>query len=314
MPFALGAIAEPAEWRVATLAALVEAVDLAFVSLWSPTFLIALVEALPGCHDAVAARLSPPGRRRLAAAMRGGALDTATLWPGLACISCWTHGPSAGFAARLGEAFPHAAIDPKGVLATESAITTSWGADAACVPALTSCVVEFLDPAGAPLLCDELAEGETYRAVITTPGGFYRYDIGDLFTCRATRGGVPDLAFVGRAGVTSDLVGEKLEDGFVAAALVRLDRPALLAPRRDGRGYELLVEGEAACAVETVETALHANPQYLHARRMGQLASLRLREITGLSNMLTARGLAAGRRMGDIKACGLLPHPFDDAP
>ena len=184
VPPEVGLIGDPGEWQVATLAALVEAADLSFVSLWSPTFLLALVEALARRTDDVAARVSPAARKRLDRAITGGGIATEVLWPSLACISCWRDGASRGFADQLARRFPSAVIDPKGVLATEAPITLTWGKHGHHVPALTSCVIEFIDDADNALLCDELREGDMCRAVITTPGGLYRYDIGDRFACR----------------------------------------------------------------------------------------------------------------------------------
>lgn len=306
VPPELGLIADPAQWRIATLAALIEAEDLSFISLWSPTFLLALIDALPPLQGEVAARLRAPARERLAAALRSGVCDTTILWPRLACISCWTDGASAAFADALAQRFPQAAIDPKGVLATEAPITLSHGPNAWRVPSLDHCFVEFIAANGSPHLCDTLVPGETYRAVITTPGGLYRYDIGDLFACRAMHGRVPDLEFVGRAGLTSDLVGEKLEDGFVAGVLGGL--PAMLAPRRDKAGYAVVVDAAYRAPIDlaAIERGLAANPQYAYARKIGQLEPLVVRQVADLSGKLIAQGLAAGRRMGDIKTSGLL--------
>lgn len=312
VPPQLGLIADPGEWRIATLAALIEAEDLTVVSLWSPTFLLALIDALPEVAEAVAELLTPPARSRLAAALANDAVDTARLWPMLACISCWTDGASAAFAQCLAARFPHAAIDPKGVLATEAPITLTHGAKARRVPALSQCFTEFVAADGTEHLCNELAVGETYRAVITTPGGLYRYDMDDLFRCRSIEGGVPELEFVGRARLTSDLVGEKLEDGFVAGVLAGL--PAVLAPRRDAVGYEVLIDTRHAGPVDllAIERGLDANPQYAYARKIGQLAPLASRKINNLAGILIATGIAAGRVMGDIKTSGLLLAPLTE--
>ena len=312
VPPELGAIADPAQWQAATLAALIEAEDLSFISIWSPTFLIALMESLPNHGEAIRDTLTPPACARFDRAWQAGRLDTEALWPRLACISCWTAGPSAGFARQLGALFPHAAIDPKGVLATEAPITLTCGTDASAVPALTSCFVEFFDESGKPHLCDELEVGQTYRAVITTPGGFYRYDIGDLFACRAMREGVPELEFIGRAGLTCDLVGEKLEDGFVSPLLARLPVPAMLAPRADRRGYEVISDCAdlAQADVDKLEQALCDNPQYAYARRMGQIESIVPRSVATMSQRLIANGVGSGRLMGDIKTSGLMKEPF----
>lgn len=308
----LGAIRDPAEWQVATLAALIEADDLSFVSIWSPTFLLALLEALPSQTEAVRNALSRSARVRFDRALEHERLDTQQLWPDLACISCWTAGPSAAFARQLQALFPHAAIDPKGVLATEAPITLTCGQDARNVPALTSCFVEFLDRNDIPHLCDELTVAETYRAVITTPGGFYRYDIGDVFECTAMTRGVPRLEFVGRAGLACDLVGEKLEDGFVTGVLAQIAVPALIAPRADRRGYELIADSadRALLDVDKVERGLCENPQYAYARQMGQLESLMPRSVANLSQRIISRGMQSGRMMGDIKTSGLMADPW----
>jgi hypothetical protein len=312
VPPQLGLISDPHEWRIATLAALIEAEDLTFVSLWSPTFLLALIDSLPGLAEPVAARLSPPANARFVAALADGAVDAARLWPHLACISCWTDGASAAFARALAERFPQARIDPKGVLATEAPITLTYGMTAARIPALSQCVTEFVDGSGAPHLCDGLVPGETYRAVITTTGGLYRYDIGDLFRCHATGGGVPELEFIGRARLTCDLVGEKLEDGFVAQLLAGL--PAVLAPRTDLRGYELLIDAgsDIPISMDAIEHGLACNPQYAYARKIGQLEALALRRVADLPGTLIAHGIAAERMMGDIKTSGLWPAPLPE--
>ncbi|MCC6926826.1 GH3 auxin-responsive promoter family protein [Novosphingobium sp.] len=307
VPPTLGQLRDPGQWQVETLAALIAAPDLSFVSLWSPTFLLALLGSLEGHAEAVLARLSPAERRRLQAAMAGADLDTERLWPALDCISCWCDGISAGYARRLQAQFPHAAIEPKGLLATEAAVTVPWGPGGACVPAVDSCLIEFHDAAGTPHLCDTLQQGEAYRIVVSTRSGLYRYDLGDLVECVGHRGTVPLLRFIGRAGVNSDLVGEKLDDGFVGEALAALAGPAVLAARADPAGYVLVMETPEPGALNRVEAALARNPHYAHARRMGQLAPLGLVRRADLSVQLTHRGIAQGRRLGDLKPLALLP-------
>jgi hypothetical protein len=308
VPPELGRIADVSQWRLETLAALVARRDLAFVSVWSPTFFLDLVDAIEPMADAVAARTTAEGRERLRRALRGG-IDTAALWPELACLSCWTDGASSPFARRLAALFPRSLIDPKGLLATEAPITIGLDDGAGAVPALASSFVEFVDEAGTPRLCDEVEPGGRYRVIITTWGGLYRYDIGDLVRCVGREGEVPRLRFEGRAGVTSDLVGEKLDDGFVAAALRVVGQPAMLVPRREPHPhYELWLEtaDEPARMAEAVDRALEANPQYAYARRIGQLGAVRGRHAPDFLQKFIADRVAAGARLGDTKAVALL--------
>jgi len=308
VPADVGALTSFGEWQVATLAALISAPDLSFVSLWSPTFLLALLGALEPQAEAVLARVDRPTRARLEAALVGRALDTATLWPHLDCISCWTDGVSAAYARQLGALFPQAAIEGKGLLATEAAVTVPWGDGGHCIPAIDSCVIEFHEPAGRAHLCDTLRPGEVYRTVITTRSGLYRYDLGDLVECTGHLGAAPLLRFLGRAGMTSDLVGEKLDDTFVAAALAQLGSPAVLVAREQPSGYVLIAEHSCGDAAATVENALMRNPQYAYARGIGQLAPLEVVYQPQLSGHLNRAGLDRGQRLGDLKPVALVPN------
>jgi len=304
---AVAALKDVGEWQLATLAGLIAAEDLSFVSLWSPTYLLALLGALEPKAEELLALLNSAQRRRLESALAARKLDTERLWPSLDCISCWCDGASAGYARQLGEMFPHSQIDPKGLLATEAAVTVPWRTLAGAVPAIGSCVIEFHDSTGQALLCDSLREGEVYRLVITTRSGLYRYDLGDRVECTGWAGAAPLLRFIGRAGVTSDLAGEKLDDGFVAAALTGLGVPALLVARTEPPGYVLMLQEPIERAGDQVEASLANNPHYAYARRIGQLAPLQLIHNPHLSAQLTRSGLERGQRMGDLKPVALVP-------
>lgn len=309
-PPEVAAIADIQEWRVATLAHLVEREDLSFVSVWSPTFWLDLVQALPTCVDEVAARISPAARQRLARAVAGPELLPLRLWPRLDTISCWTDGSSSSFARRLGHDFPRSHIDPKGLLATEAAITVPWGEGSGAIPALTSTFVEFIDDGDASWMAHELVQGQGYRVVITTSGGLYRYDMGDRVRCLATNNGLPRLAFEGRCALVSDMVGEKLDEAFVAKVLAMLPVSAALLPHPDLKPhYELWLDGSPPSveeALQVVEAGLCANPQYAYARRMEQLGALCAKVRPGFVAQTTAARVGEGRRLGDLKHISIL--------
>jgi hypothetical protein len=115
--------------------------------------------------------------------------------------------------------------------------------------------------------------------VLTTGGGLWRYRLGDRVRvdgwCEAT----PCLRFLGRAGEVCDLVGEKLEEAFVAACLAAVLPDAgfaLLAPNGDGSsGYTLFAERAGVDAAARLDAALAANPQWCQARELGQLLRVR---------------------------------------
>ena len=281
-----------------------------FVSVWSPTFFLELLEALPGLSDSVAAGLTPKARSRLAGALAGPRLDTARLWPKLDTISCWTDASSRGFARQLQALCPQASIEPKGLLATEAAITLPWGASPGAVPALLSAFIEFIDAAGEARLAHELRLDARYRIVVTTAGGLYRYDMGDQVRCVGHEGQVARLVFEGRIALVSDMVGEKLDEAFVAQVLGELSAGAALVPRTEPKPhYELWLDaagGDLRAAERQVDEGLRKNPQYAYARDIGQLGAVAAIAKPGFTARRNFKRANAGRRMGDLKSTALI--------
>lgn len=314
----VAAIADVEDWRLATLRSLVERDDLTFVSVWSPTFLLDLVVALPRLAERLSSMLTAPARGRLVAALSAPGLSTREIWPRLDTISCWTDAASAPHARRLADLCPQAWIEPKGLLATESAITLAYrGGDRSpegpgCLPALTSAVLEFVDDGGGVHLCDDLRPGSVYDVVLTTPGGLWRWAIGDRLACVGFDGAAPRLEFRGRSGLVGDLVGEKLDEAFAASVLSTLGVPAALVARPDGPVWELWLDDgtiDPIAAALRVDVALRVNPQWAYARDLGQLAPL-----VGLARpgFLAARAetrARAGHRLAVEKPSAILLDP-----
>lgn len=300
------------EWQLETLCDLVVADNLSFVSVWSPTFVTRLVDILVNEADAVMEKLGKAAgaKKRFASALAGGNLRTKVLWPNLDTISCWTDGPSKIYSKELARRFPQVHFEPKGLLATESPITIPLGFAKGNVPALSSVFLEFIDPSGRSHLANDVNEGIDYRIVLTTWGGLYRYDIGDIVRCNGHKLGVPLFTFVGRAGLVSDLVGEKLTDEFVSRVLADLPCATMLVARNgDVPFYELWVDGDLPVGSAAIEARLRANPQYSHARDLGQLGAMAVVSTSGFVHTLHQQQVKEGRRLGDLKAQALLPLP-----
>ena len=196
------------------------------------------------------------------------------------------------------------------MLATEAAITLPWDGHEGSIPALTSGFFEFITHDGRCQLAHQLSRDTSYRVVITTFGGLYRYDMGDQVRCVGHLGDAPRLIFEGRAAVNSDMVGEKLDDAFVSEILRSLAVPAALVPQTDPRpNYELWLDCgapvDAAVAV-AVDVQLCANPHYAYARRIGQLGQLVPRCMPGWIHARSLASAAAGQRLGDFKPVSLL--------
>ena len=61
--------------------------------------------------------------RMIDAALARHPIDTERLWPRLDTVSAWADGVSRPYAKSLAQMLPHALLQPKGLLATESAVT-----------------------------------------------------------------------------------------------------------------------------------------------------------------------------------------------
>jgi hypothetical protein len=305
-----------------TLLHLLRCCDLRLISIWHPSFLTLLLDALPGYWERLLADIAAgrnlsgcavlkPLPRRAKEVESFGPHHPSELWPRLAVISCWADGPAALPARELADRFLNARIQPKGLLATEGVITAPFGSMHPL--AVASSFYEFLDDDGRALTCDRLQTGAEYEAVITTGGGLYRYRQGDRVRVDGWNGRTPSLQFLGRAGCVSDLFGEKLSEAFVTQALNEVfgeqaPRFALLAPEPEQHcaRYVLYVEGPAEAGwAETLEATLHRNPQYACCRNLGQLLPLRVVSVRDGYGSFVKRLGAGGSRVGDIKPASL---------
>ncbi len=261
-------------FREETLRHLTRCRTLSLISVWHPSFLDLLV----------------------------GDLDTEQTWPHLRVISCWADANVASAAAALAKKFPHATIQPKGLLSTEGFVTIPY--DGANVLAYRSHFFEFRDGERVAL-AHELEIGKRYDVIITTGGGLVRYATEDVVEVTGYRGQAPILRFIGRAHHVSDHFGEKLNEIFVRERmqLALRDTPhafAMLAC--DGNAYVLYIETEAPVdgAAEQLETALRESHHYDLARRLGQLAPLRVMRVRDAAASYL-RVKSATQILGDIK-------------
>ena len=331
VPASARLVKEPEVFWPLVLLALLRQKELRLISVWHPSFLELLLGAAEQhwgeLLEAVATGANPWQQalpehargewrssrdpRRAGDLRRLGPSGFAAWWPRLAVISCWGDQAAAGGWRRLRDLFPGVLVQAKGLLATEAVITVPIG-DVYPL-AVTSHYFELLDQNGDLHPAHRLERGKTYEVVVTSGGGLWRYRLGDLVECTGHLAATPTLRFLGRAGVVSDLRGEKLSEPFVAEALRRLwengsvPELALLAAWDDGNaaGYELHLSTEKPKGSDLLlrlEEALRQNPHYDLARRLGQLEALRLIEVA--PEEVQRRLLAAvqdGVRLGEVK-------------
>jgi GH3 auxin-responsive promoter len=317
-------------FRYLTLLALVRAANLRLVSVWHPTFLVLLVDRLPEWGDALARELATDPRRRdvLRAALRATTPGErhAILWPHLGLISCWTDGHAAASAASLASLFPHARLQGKGLIATEGFVSFPLtGRDGAAI-AIRSHFFEFVpvDALGAssddaPRLAHELERGQRYAVVLTTGGGLYRYQLQDVIDVVGHVRQCPLIRFVGRQGHVSDWFGEKLNEAHVTGVLHEVFESLRVSPEfamlacdetLPSPAYVLYIETTASDELlrrlgDRIDLDLHANFHYGHARRLGQLAPLRVFRARGAGETYLSVLGRSEQRLGDVKPVAL---------
>lgn len=277
-------------FREQTLRHLVACRTLSLISVWHPSFLTLLI----------------------------GDLDPVKTWPHLRVISCWADANAAAPAAALAKRFPHATIQPKGLLSTEGVVTIPY--DGAHALAYRSHFFEFR--AGDDVrLATELDIGERYEVILTTGGGLVRYATEDVVEVVGYRESCPLLRFLGRKSHVSDHFGEKLNEIFVREQLQLALRDiahdfAIVA--FDANAYVLCIESTAnddvlQRATGVLERALRTAHHYDLCRRLGQLETLRWRRVVrGAETYL--REHAETQALGGIKIPALCAHFSDSSP
>jgi len=323
----------------ATLRFLLQSPSLAFVSVWSPTFLNILLDQLRLhgdrlCCDLRDGDLRPPNpispseleplKKYLradpvrAALLRGillrdGPIATQELWPNLRLISCWADAASRLAIPAVQESFPASSIQGKGLLATEGVVSIPICSAQGSVAAVTSHFLEFLEnDSTTPRLLHELEVGSEYSVLLTTGGGLWRYRLGDRVRATGFFEQTPVLEFIGREGNVSDVCGEKLSAAFVDSVLLELESEractpgfAMLAPSfEETPRYVLFFHGriETGRFAELLDAKLRRNPHYDYCRKLGQLSPAAIFQITeGAGEAYMRRCSALGQRAGNVK-------------
>ncbi|HEY3767558.1 MAG TPA: GH3 auxin-responsive promoter family protein [Candidatus Angelobacter sp.] len=341
VPGALSKIHDLDTVRYLTLLFLVSCRNLKLISVWNPAFLSLLMERLPEWGDEIARDLErgivsrtglelalPRNPRRaldLKAALRSNTLAerNARLWPELKVISCWTDANASAPSAILQGQFPQSRIQGKGLLATECFVSFPLVGREGGALAVRSHFFEFL-PVGlsgeteSPLLAHELVQGQQYAVLVTTGGGLYRYQLGDLIEVTGRLHDCPLIRFLGRQDQVSDWFGEKLNEAHVAGILRKAFDDHKIAPAfamlacdiSSAPAYVLYIETEAPDLLlnhiaANIEDALCNNFHYRYARQLGQLAPLKTFRVRNAAATFLENAIASGQRAGNVKPAAL---------
>lgn len=324
VPGGISGIQDIELFRRLTLLYLLRVPELRLISIWHPSFLEFLLAPLTAQWESLVSDIArgmripestlrcpaDPVRARALAKLDPERPDR--IWPNLALISCWGSAHAADRLHGIRRLFPDVEVQAKGLIATEAFASLPFGAHYPL--AVTSHFFEFLDHDGLAHPAWDVRQGAVYSLVVTTGGGLYRYRLGDLVEVTGFLGKTPCLRFLGKEDRVSDLCGEKLSEGFVAAALRAVlgasgmkTEFCMLAPdRKNGVSrYLLFLESPEApprSLGADLDRRLRENPHYDYCVRIGQLAPIEVLRVRANAYERYVRRLRArGQRLGDIK-------------
>jgi len=167
-------------------------------------------------------RANPDGARKLAEfANKRGRLLPMDYWQ-QPVIGCWTGG-TAGFQIKyVPEYFGNVPIRDMGLVTSEGRHTIPIENDTPSgVPSIESGFYEYVPLNGGSdkaLEGHELQVDQSYRLLMTTSAGYYRFDIGDIVKCTGFVGESPLLEFIQKSDRIGDLEGEKVTEHQVVEA------------------------------------------------------------------------------------------------
>jgi hypothetical protein len=300
VPFDVAQIQDIEEFRRQTLTHLTSNKDLAFISVWNPTFLSLLLRPLKN-----------PGE----------------IWPNLSLISSWADGNAAHYVKDIARLFPNVEIQPKGLIATEGFISLPLTGYEGSALSTNSHFFEFMNPENKRdvKLAHEIETGKEYEVILTTGGGFYRYNLEDVVRVVGFKDKCPMLRFVGRNNGVSDLFGEKLNELHVARALSQVFQHYAIAPsffmmapdktdKQEVPSYTLFIESKTELDVGAVsadlDTLLQENYHYRYCRKLGQLEKPKVFLIEenperSASDIYLEESRLRGKKIGNVKPAAL---------
>jgi hypothetical protein len=366
VPSAVAQLQDIETFCYVTLSLLLQEPALSWVSVWNPSFLTLLLEKLstqlPQLTEdircgtlSVAEQIEPSLRKALlplykknpARAQELSTLHkawqgkpfTATntsgetlyeaIWPNMRLISCWAHGNAARALPHLQAHFPHAIIQPKGLLATEAFVSFPFIEDVSAL-SLRSHFFEFADvndPMGTIKLAHELQLGRRYAVIVTTGAGLYRYRLNDVIEVTGFYHECPLIRFIGRQAKVVDICGEKLNEDHICTIITDILATYslsttfwMLAPEWPDEGrpcYTLFIQFASGAMPDKyqpgnialeIDNAMKESYHYEYCRRLGQLDCCRLFIITPESDafhIYLTVCTELGQRLGDIKPTAL---------
>lgn len=338
-------------WYV-SLFFLIKEKNLSLISIWHPSWLEILLSKLDIYKDSLLmdiynGKLNPPHKledglnkkihsyikpnkkrhKELEAIFRENK-NYKKIWPNLQIISLWQDRQSLKI---LKDYFPDVLFQYKGLIATEGMISFPSADKKTYNLAISSHFFEFRPIIFRNSFCDfareknillahQLKINNYYEVIITTAGGLYRYELGDIIKVVGFNKKCPNIEFVGRSNKVSDICGEKLNEIFVRSILKNVFTKyklypsfSMLAPVKIENEifYTLFFEGdydkESIVAIHNeIDNNLSKNYHYENCRKLKQLRRPRIFVINKNAYKVYVERLNSwGMNIGDIKPTSL---------
>jgi hypothetical protein len=290
------------EYKLQTTLNLIKSRDLSLLSVWSPTFLLSLMNDITELRAELA---------KEAPALRGWDGQWTTeitqlLWPNLTLISSWDQGHAAPFAKKIAKLFHHATLQGKGIWTTEGVISIPYKGHYPL--ALNSHFYEFeCTQSGQILNSWELERGMVVHPILTTGGELYRYKIHDRLLVSNYLLQTPCFSFQGRE-YTVDITGEKLDFALVSNIFEEIEAQFKIQPltlfidrSNSELGYSLIITEDPSNIDEIqvfLERALLKGHHYQVARSLGQLNHAKVEKVPSaqqfIEKLTRKKGILAG--------------------
>ncbi len=193
------------------------------------------------------------GRLLDSLAARGGPIKATEVWKELEVITTWQGGSVGFYISKFPSLFPGIPIRDMGLIATEGYFSIPLSSNTPKgLLAVTGHFFEFFEVGengsrgAGPFGCEEVQAGKDYCIIVTTSGGLYRYDIGDVVEVVDFFHKTPVIVFKQKCGNVVSITGEKLAEAQITEAMRRS------------------VDAAAPVAVDGFVVALHLDepPQY----------------------------------------------------
>lgn len=266
-------------------------------------------------HEGLTFKLKKPSQKRIEVIRHAPLTD---FWPELKLISSWGCMEAEQGFTKLKKVFPSVYIQAKGLLATEAPLTIPLIKAHGFAPLSNSIFFEFESENQNIYRLHELRGGQTYNLIITTPGGLYRYRLGDKVKVAKHFRETPCLDFLGRGSGTTDLFGEKMNSIYLKSVVDKLNSNNYYTfyPTRideDHGYYILLTDDNSSGLEETAEAALMEAFHYQVARKLGSLKALKVVYHQNMNErVLDYFQKEKGMKLGDIKP-SLLIQDFNQS-